>query len=163
MRLLLLNKEYQLSSIILFSFPLMEKKQKIKPWLLADPLRPCELKRRNSLRSNRRRFYAHFSLRVPRLRSLWHPYKQMYCSKTYESGYVELTLIMHSSHNHDVAISILSHRRIDTLSHWQTILSQRQATYQRPRFLGLAILFARWKRPILSYNRIAACHLLPYC
>ncbi len=52
---------------------------------------------------------------------------------------------------------------IGILSHWQTILSQRQATYQRPRFLGLANLFARWKCRILSYNRIVACHLLPYC
>ncbi|WP_092437945.1 hypothetical protein [Williamwhitmania taraxaci] len=43
----------------------MEKKQKIKPCLLADPLRPCELKRRSSLRSNSHRFYAPFDLRGP--------------------------------------------------------------------------------------------------
>jgi len=40
----------------------MEKEEKIKPWLLADPLRPRELKRQYSLCSNSRRFCAPFGL-----------------------------------------------------------------------------------------------------
>ncbi|WP_092438971.1 hypothetical protein [Williamwhitmania taraxaci] len=59
----------------------MEKKQKIKPCLLADPLRPCSLKRRNSLRSNSHRFYAPFDLRGPGCAGYGNPaasYKALY-------------------------------------------------------------------------------------